>query len=220
MVLGIYGASGLGMEFETVATLVQGQQNRWEDIVFIDDDATKVGTTLLGRMILSRHAAADMFGDKGIEFIVAMGEPSLREKIYSILKSEGLGCTNLIHPTVSYGKDLELGEGIIAGRYCTLTTKAKIGNNVLIQALSTMGHGVMIGDNSIISSFDFIGGGTIIGSNTYIAPHCCLRNGIKIGSNSIIGMGSVVTKDIPDGVVAYGNPCKVVRSNEKGRVFG
>ena len=219
MVLGIYGASGLGMEFETVATLVQGQQNRWEDIVFIDDDATKVGTTLLGRMIFSRHAAADMFGDKGIEFIVAMGEPFLREKIYSILKSEGLRCTNLIHPTVSCGKDLELGDGIIAGRYCSLTTKAKIGNNVLIQALSTMGHGVQIGDNSIISSFDFIGGGTVIGSNTYIAPHCCLRNGIRIGSNSIIGMGSVVTKDIPDGVVAYGNPCRIVRANEKGKVF-
>ena len=47
MVLGIYGASGLGMELETVATLVQGQQNRWEDIVFIDDDETKDGTTLL-----------------------------------------------------------------------------------------------------------------------------------------------------------------------------
>ena len=36
----------------------------------------------------------------------------------------------------------------------------------------------------------------------------------KIGKNSIIGAGSVVTKDIPDNVIAYGNPCKIIRKNE------
>ena len=39
-------------------------------------------------------------------------------------------------------------------------------------------------------------------------------DGIKIGRNSVIGAGSVVTKDIPDNVVAYGNPCKIIRENE------
>ena len=38
---------------------------------------------------------------------------------------------------------------------------------------------------------------------------------VKIGKNVIIGAGSLVTKDIPDDVVAYGNPCKIVRKNEK-----
>jgi acetyltransferase-like isoleucine patch superfamily enzyme len=38
---------------------------------------------------------------------------------------------------------------------------------------------------------------------------------VKIGKNVIIGAGSLVTKDIPDNVVAYGNPCKIVRKNEK-----
>ena len=37
--------------------------------------------------------------------------------------------------------------------------------------------------------------------------------GIHIGSNTTVGVGSVVVKDVPDGVVAYGNPCKVVREN-------
>jgi acetyltransferase-like isoleucine patch superfamily enzyme len=39
-------------------------------------------------------------------------------------------------------------------------------------------------------------------------------NGVKIGNNTVIGAGSVVTKDIPDNVVAYGNPCRVIRPNE------
>ena len=39
-------------------------------------------------------------------------------------------------------------------------------------------------------------------------------DGVKIGKNSIIGAGSLVTKDIPDNVVAYGSPCKIIRDNE------
>ena len=40
-----------------------------------------------------------------------------------------------------------------------------------------------------------------------------ILNQVKIGKNTIIGAGSVVTKDIPDNVVAYGSPCKIIRDN-------
>jgi acetyltransferase-like isoleucine patch superfamily enzyme len=50
-----------------------------------------------------------------------------------------------------------------------------------------------------------VGEGTTIGVGTNIL------NNVKVGKNSIIGAGSVVTKDIPDNVVAYGSPCKVIR---------
>ena len=44
--------------------------------------------------------------------------------------------------------------------------------------------------------------------------------GVSIGSDSVIGAGSVVTKDIPDGVIAAGNPCKVIRQiTEKDRKY-
>ena len=41
--------------------------------------------------------------------------------------------------------------------------------------------------------------------------HCTVCGGVTIGEGSIIGAGSVVTKDIPAGVIAVGNPCKVMR---------
>ncbi len=51
-----------------------------------------------------------------------------------------------------------------------------------------------------------------IGDNVWIGGHVCVMPGVTIGSNAVIGAGSVVTRDIPDGVLAYGNPCRVVRS--------
>lgn len=50
-----------------------------------------------------------------------------------------------------------------------------------------------------------------IGENTWIAANVVIVPGIRIGKNTVIGAGSVVTKDIPDNVVAVGNPCRVLR---------
>ena len=50
-----------------------------------------------------------------------------------------------------------------------------------------------------------------IGSNVWIGGNTVINPGVSIGSNVVIGSGSVVTKDVPDNVVAAGNPCRVLR---------
>ena len=50
-----------------------------------------------------------------------------------------------------------------------------------------------------------------IGRNVWIGGGCVLLPGVSIGDNTVIGAGSIVTKDIPANVVAYGNPCRVIR---------
>lgn len=59
-----------------------------------------------------------------------------------------------------------------------------------------------------------------IGENAWIAANVVILPGVHIGKNTVIGAGSVVTKDIPDGVVAVGNPCRVLREvGEHDREF-
>ena len=55
------------------------------------------------------------------------------------------------------------------------------------------------------------GKSVIIGKNVWIGGNCCILPGVKIGDNTIIGAGSIVTKDIPENVIAAGNPCKIIR---------
>jgi len=50
-----------------------------------------------------------------------------------------------------------------------------------------------------------------IGNNVWIACNVVVCGGVTIGNNAVIGAGSIVTKDIPDNYVAYGNPCKPIR---------
>ncbi len=51
-----------------------------------------------------------------------------------------------------------------------------------------------------------------IGDNVWIGANVVVNPGVSIGNNCVIGTGSVVTKDIPDNVIAFGNPCRVVRN--------
>ncbi len=53
-----------------------------------------------------------------------------------------------------------------------------------------------------------------IGRNCWIGAGAIILPGVTIGDNAVIGAGSVVTKDVPDGVVAVGNPCRVLRKAE------
>ncbi len=55
-------------------------------------------------------------------------------------------------------------------------------------------------------------GKVTIGDNVWIGGNACIMPGVTIGNNVVIGAGSVVTKDIPDNVIAAGNPCKIIRT--------
>jgi len=89
---------------------------------------------------------------------------------------------------------------------------------VIMNAYCMLGHDVHIHRNAQLMNGIIICGYGAVGENTYIGAGTIVRNRVHIGKNSVIGMGSNVVKDIPDGVVAYGNPCVVIENNEPNSV--
>ena len=121
-----------------------------------------------------------------------------------------------------YGKHIEVGRNFFANYNCTIidVAKVRIGDNCQMApnvAIYTAGHPVHPFARNSMYEYGIevtIGDNVWIGGNTVILP------GVHIGSNTVIGAGSVVTKDIPDWVIAAGNPCKVIRKiTEEDRRF-
>lgn len=113
-----------------------------------------------------------------------------------------------------YGYNISVGDNFYANTNCTILDCAKvtIGNNVLIGpnfSLYTPNHAVDADERK--AGYEYALPITI-GDNVWISGSVTIIPGVTIGNNVIIGAGSVVTKDIPDNVVAVGVPCRVIRS--------
>lgn len=121
-----------------------------------------------------------------------------------------------------YGYNIEVGEYFFANYNFTVLDvgKVRIGANAQIApnvSIYTAGH--PIHPDSRNSGYEY-GISITIGDNVWIGGNACIMPGVTIGNNVVIGAGSVVTKDVPDNVIAAGNPCKIIRTiTEEDRDF-
>lgn len=128
-----------------------------------------------------------------------------------MVKKDDLGA--LIHPESTIAPSTNWKSVALIEPGVVISSQTKLGFAVTIKRKVSIGHHCQIKDFVEINPGVTVSGHVTISEGTIIGSGAVIRNGITIGENSVIGMGSIVTKDIPDNVVAFGNPCKVVREN-------
>jgi sugar O-acyltransferase (sialic acid O-acetyltransferase NeuD family) len=144
-------------------------------------------------------------------FTLGVYQPSHKKKIIELLNPSFDKFINIIHNGLDLSKMSTLGNGLLINSKVSIAAHSQIGNFVSINRHVSIGHHTIISDYCSINPGTNISGNVIVGEGTTIGVGTNILNNVKVGKNSIIGAGSVVTKDIPDNVVAYGSPCKVIR---------
>jgi sugar O-acyltransferase (sialic acid O-acetyltransferase NeuD family) len=213
----IYCAGGFGMEVMDIARRLNRIDGRWSGIGFLDDTIRAPKT--YDANVFHFEDALSRFGPSGMEVAIANGEPFVRKALRDKVAAAGIKLANIIDSTAMISETAIIGDGTIIFPGCFVSSEASIGCNVAIIAGALIGHHSALGDNCIISGQVNIGGACIIGSESYIGMGAQIKEHIKVGCASIVGMGSIVFRDIPDEVVALGNPCRPMKPNTDKKVF-
>lgn len=197
----LYGASGHGKVIKDII-----EANGDKVVAFVDDNPDIV--ELAGTPVLHK------VGDSEI-VIVSIGVNRTRKMIAQRLNCE---FGTAIHPSAVVSPSAKIGEGTVVMAGAVINAGVVIGKHCIINTGATVDHDVVLGDYVHVAPGVNISGATHIGEGTWVGVGSCVIQCLNIGSWCMIGAGSVVVNDIPDSVVAFGNPCRVkkISNNRMG----
>lgn len=149
--------------------------------------------------------------------LVAIGGHLGKDRVclQEFLQQRGLEPAIVVHPRAWVANNAVLGPGSQILPQAAVCAEVRLGVSCIINTSATVDHECLIGDGVHVAPGAHIGGLVRIGAFTMIGIGASILPRIVIGQNVIIGAGSVVTKDVPDNVIAYGNPAKIIREQKE-----
>lgn len=193
------------------------------NIVGIIDSVKDIGEMVYGYKIIGRQEDIDLLS-QAYHFqagLITVGDNWIRKIIHdSILKNAPwFHFVNAIHPSVIIGNNVSFGYGVIAMAGVIFNPGASIGS------FTFFATGAQIEHDCEVDYFASVSAGSILGGHVHIREFAAICLGVTIfdrvtiGMNTVVGSGSLVTKDFPDHVLAYGNPAKIIRTRNFGERF-
>jgi sugar O-acyltransferase (sialic acid O-acetyltransferase NeuD family) len=156
------------------------------------------------------------FGGGPLAAAAAIGGWRWRDRleVLSRLRAHGFETPALVHPHAWVAKDVQIGEGShVLGGAC-ISTGARLGEGVIAGARCNIDHECVIGAGAHIGPGAVLAGCVETGDGAFVGPGAVVVARARIGANAIVGAGAVVIGDIPEAVIAYGAPARVIRPVE------
>jgi sugar O-acyltransferase (sialic acid O-acetyltransferase NeuD family) len=198
------------------------KENKY-NIIGIIDSVHDIGSERFGYKIIGRQEnLIELVKEYNIQVgIISIGDNWSRYYVYNKIIGQipNFEFVNAIHPSVIIGNDVELGTGVIAMAGCIFNPKSTIRDFTFFATGAQVEHDCYIDEFSSISAGSVTGGYVKLGKFSAITLGVTILDRVEIGENTVVGSGSLVLKSLPDNVLVYGNPAKIIRERKQGEKF-
>lgn len=181
-------------------------------LVDIMDNHKIWGKSLYGVPVLGGLETIEEAAAQGVTYaLVCCGDPHRKAELTGRVCAAGFQLTNALHPRATIASSAELGRGIIVNAGAIIQPLARIGDGVMVHA------GVIIEHDNVIEDFANLAPGIKLAGWVRVKAYATVYTGAvvipskTIGRGAVVGAGSVVLEDVPDGVTVAGVPARVVR---------
>jgi UDP-N-acetylbacillosamine N-acetyltransferase len=208
----IWGASSHAL---VVADAIRSRGD-YEIVGFLDDiHPERAGERFCGAQILGGKEQLTVLRRQDVNnLIFGLGDGQARLELSGLAREKGFQLATAVHSKAFVAADVSVGPGTLLVAGAVVNPAATVGENVIVNTCASVEHECVIEDGVHISAGVHLGGRVLVRRAAVVEIGATVASGICIGAGAIIGAGSVVLSDIPDFVLAYGVPAKVIRKIE------
>ncbi|MFC4529952.1 acetyltransferase [Sphaerisporangium dianthi] len=208
----IVGAGGFARETAQLVEAVNAVSPTWELLGHLDDDPAKHGALVDGVPVLG--GSGEAAGREDARVVVCVGSPrdhAARARVVARLGLPPDRYATLVHPSASVSRTSSIGPGSIVLAQTVLTAAVTVGAHVSVMPHVTLTHDDVVGDFATLAAGVRLAGAVHVETGAYVGSGALVRETRTIGSYALVGMGSVVTRDIPAREVWAGVPARFLR---------
>jgi sugar O-acyltransferase (sialic acid O-acetyltransferase NeuD family) len=208
----IVGAGGFGREVIDVIDAINAEADApiWEVVGVVDDAPSEVnlkrlkrrGTPFLG------GTGEPLVWPNRVHYVVGIGSTRVRRTIADRYDEAHLRAATLVHPSVTQGFDVRIGEGTVICAGVRLTTNIDLGRHVHLNLNVTVGHDTTVRDFVSVNPLASISGDCLLEEGALIGVSGVVLNGLTVGNGATVGGSACVVRDVPSGVVVKGVPAR------------
>lgn len=200
----IFGAGGHG---RVVAEIARAAGIRVAG--FLDGNPGLRGTVVNEIAVLGDWTAVGHLEAESL-FAVGVGGNPERKKVADEFARRARTIIRLVHPSAVVAAHTDIGEGTCVGPLAVIHVNASVGRHCIVNTAAVVDHECRVGDFAHVSANATLAGGASVGEGSLVGVGASVLPGVRIGAWCQVGAGAVVTKDLPDGVVACGVPARVM----------
>ena len=190
------------------------------EVIGLLDSYKPLGITCSGHSVIGscRDLRALVAAEEIWGGIVAIGDNWVRSRIVAEMREAvpDFRFVNAIHPSAQVAEEVTLGPGTVVMAGAVINPGSEVGEFCIVNTRASLDHECIMEDYSSLGPAAVVGGCARIGAHSAIGIGAVVLQEIRIGSHSVVGAGATVVRHIPEAVVAYGTPARVIRPRKPG----
>ncbi|MDL0430158.1 acetyltransferase [Marinobacter sp. TBZ242] len=200
--LAILGASGHGKVVADAA-----ECSGWDTIRFFDDAWPAL--TSNGRWSVVGNSADFLDNLRSFDgVVVAIGDNRTRQRKLQELDAAGANIVSVIHPSATVSQYVKLGVGSVVFANAVINADTVVGPGAIINTGAVIEHDCCLDNCTHVSPNATLAGGVTLGELAWVGANACVRQLVTVGAGVVVGMGSVVIRDVDPEQTVVGSPAR------------
>jgi len=213
----VFGSSG---HASVVIDSIERQE--YYEIAGLVDSFKPAGAVILGYPVLGTEAElAEIARDRKVfGIVIAVGDNWQRARVAARIRAASeLQMVSAVHPGAEVARGVEIGAGSVVMAGAVINRNVRIGPCCIVNTKASVDHDSSLEEFSSVAPGGTLAGNVRVGAYTAVCLQAAVTEKCSIGAHSVVGAGSVVLTDLPDHVLAYGVPARIIRTRKEDEPY-